>query len=29
MKSIRKVKGGETYAGTKITLPVDNESAMI
>jgi hypothetical protein len=28
MKSIRKVKGGETYTGTKITLPVDNESAM-
>jgi hypothetical protein len=28
MKSIRKLKGGETYAGTKVTLPVDNESAM-
>jgi hypothetical protein len=28
MKSIRKIKGGATYTGTKITLPVDNESAM-
>ena len=28
MKSIRKAKGGETYAGTTITLPVDNASAM-
>jgi hypothetical protein len=28
MKSIRKAKGGETCAGTKTTLPVDNESAM-
>jgi hypothetical protein len=28
MKSIRKAKGGEHYQGTKITLPVDNGSAM-
>ena len=28
MKSIRKAKGGATYTGTKITLPVDNESGM-
>ena len=28
MKSIREAKGGATYTGTKITLPVDNESAM-
>ena len=28
MKSIRKAKGGATYTGTKITLPVDNELAM-
>jgi hypothetical protein len=28
MKSIRIVKGGVSYTGTKITLPVDNESAM-
>ena len=27
MKSVRKAKGGATYTGTKITLPVDNESA--
>jgi hypothetical protein len=28
MKLMRKAKGGERYKGTKITLPVDNESAM-
>ena len=28
MKSIRTAKGGVSYTGTKITLPVDNESAM-
>jgi hypothetical protein len=28
MKSVREAKGGETYNGMKITLPVDNESAM-
>jgi hypothetical protein len=28
MKSIRKAKAGEHYIGTKITLPVDNESVM-
>ena len=29
MKSVREAKGGETFSsGMKITLPVDNESAM-